>query len=1042
MKRLYSIISLWVFACVAITAQTVLRGHVVSQATGQPFAGAQIQETGTQNAAMSDADGTFTLTLSRTDGVLRVEAPGCDLQLVPVQGKKEITIQLVRQTADPFYDRESLSAGTTTTYWRQVGREESKEMTLSPETDISRRLSGVVRSSAHSGIDAGGAATFYGGIHSLLQQSQPLYVVDGIIWQRQDVQSSLHEGYFSNPLALISPDDIESIQVLRDGTALYGAKASGGVVLINTRRAHDMATQITVNLSAGVKTKVHGVPMMNAADYRLYATDVMRGMENASQLQSQMHFLNDDSASPYYLTSHNQTDWLDAVSQTGMTQNYGISVRGGDDVALYAFSLGYAKNEGSLRNSDFGRLNVRFNSDINLTKKFTTRADIAFAQVERRLFNDGLNAYSAPYFMALTKSPLYHPYQYNISGSLFDSLSDTDELGSGNPKAITENAEGKTKNYRFTASLAPRYEISENFSLSALAGFSWDKIKESNFLPDFGLAERELHNEQGELFGIGQNYVSSLMTRHSSLLLDLHADWATSRIPLSTFSIKAGFRFQNDTFQSDFGSGWNTGSDNLRSLYVTNSALRTIGGADDDWRTMAWYAKADYALLNRYFLSAALSLESNSRFGHHADGAIHLGGVSWGLFPSMTAAWVVTNEQWMNHLRGIDYLKLHASYDITGNDELPANATRTYFDGINHVGHANGLTLANIGNDHLKWERTQTLSAGIDMRLLRNRLSLAANLWWSTTDDLLVAKRLPEEFGLMSYYANDGRLENRGVDFSVRARLIDTRQWRLLLNATMGHYNNEVTHLADGAFVTKAFGGDILTQEGHSLGVFYGMKSLGVFSTQAEAEAAGLAVVDATGRRIAFSAGDVHFDDLDGNGIIDEHDRQIIGNPNPDIYGHFGFNLEWKRLTLSATLTYSLGNDAFNAQRMLLESGSSLQNQTEAMRRRWIADGQTTDIPRAVYGDPMGNARFSDRFIEDASYLKLHTLSLSYELPRFAKFLQGATLWAAANNLFTLTRYLGADPEFSYGSTPLLQGIDAGLLPSARSYQIGIKLNL
>lgn len=1020
---------------VSAAAQVKIDGTVVSQSTGKNFSGARVTLVGSKATAMSDENGRFTLEVANLNGILKVEAPLCDVQYVALKGRSTVHIALVSKTTDPYYNDNTLSSDEVSTT-SNIGL-----TTMSASDVLSDRLQGSVYSRRHSGLDAGGSSVFVQGIHSINMTTEPLYIVDDVIWQSQQGISSLHDGYFSNPLALIAPDDIESVTVLKNGTALYGAKGANGVVIIKTKRCHNMATEITVNLSAGIKSPFKTMPMMGASDYRLYATDVMSGMDGIKDQLRNYHFINDDPTSQGYAQSHNNTNWLDRINKTAFVQNYDLGIRGGDNVALYSFSLGYGRNDGNIDQTDFDRLNIRFNSDISLTKHFTTRADIAFTQITRDIFDDGMNEYASPTYMSYIKSPLYNPYQYDINGNLYNAISDKDELGIGNPIAVIDNADGKTKNYRFTASVLPKYQFTDRFSLSALVGFSWDKIKESSFTPDFGLAEEELYNDQGDWYGTGENKVASFMTRHSSLTLDLHGDWDILK-GKNNLKALGGFRYLNDTFESDYGKGYNTGSDNLRSLSVTNSQLRTVGGVNDDWRTMTWYLNVDYNYQNRYFLSASANMESNSRFGRHADGAIRLGGISWGLFPSVKAAWIVSNEKFWKNINFVDYLKIHASYDIAGNDDLPVDAIRTYFQSVSFAGLAKGLALSNVGNDKLKWEKTSTFNVGVDANLLGNRMQLAANVFFSNTNNLLVNKQLPEEYGLKYYYTNDGKLSNRGFDVSLRGRVIDNKDFKLSLGAMIGHYKNKVKSLADGSFTTNVLGGEVLTTVGHPIGVFYGYKTNGVFSTQSEADASGLSIVDATGKHIAFGAGDMRFVDTDGNKVIDDKDRQVIGDPNPDIYGNFNLDFTWRRLTFGALFTYSLGNDAYNALRASLESGSSLNNQTEHLLNRWVADGQITDVPRATYGDPKGNSRFSDRWIEDASYLRLKQLTLSYDLPHFASFLHGATVWLAVDNVFTVTKYLGADPEFSYGSSSLYQGIDAGLVPSTRSYHIGLKLNL
>lgn len=1041
MNRINKILAIVLIAAassVAAKAQTVIKGYVVNQTTGQKFAGARIISAATGSVTMSEEDGSFELKVNDLGEVLRVEAPGYDMQYVAIRGRSQLTVLMSPLSAtEPLYNENSLKANS-----------ESRSTIVSPaitsaDRNIAIHQMADVRTIAHSGLDAGGSSMFIRGLHSINMTSQPLFIVDGMIWQTQDNSTSLFSGYYSNPLALISPDDIESVKIMKDGTAIWGAKAAGGVVVIETKRSHNMATEIDVNLSVGFKQKMKTLPMMDAKNYRIYATDIMGGINDNSLAIENLKFTNDEIANnSSYFSTHQNTNWMDEINRSAITQNYGISVRGGDDIALYAFSLGYARNDGNIKESDFDRLNVRFNSDIDLTKKLKTKADISFSQITRNIFDDGINAYTSPLYISYIKSPLYSPSMMDAQGNVLGRISDTDEIGTGNPLAITQNAEGKTKNYRFTALLAPTYKFSDRFSLSGMLGFSWDKIKESEFTPDYGLAEVQFYNEQGDWYGEGKNSVASLMMRHSTLTIDLDADWTAVKTNASVLNFKGGFRYINDTFESDYGQGYNTGSDNMKSLSVTNTTLRATDGINDDWRSLTWYAKADYSYKNRYVIAATATLESNSRFGRQADNAIKMCDISWGLFPSITGAWIVSNEKFMKNQPCINYLKLHAGYDVTGRDDLPNDARRTYFQTVSYAGLAKGLMLANIGNEKLSWEQTGTFTAGFDANLLNNRLSVGFEYFLSTTSNLLVHKQLNEEFGLQDYWTNDGKLENTGFNVSVSGRIVDTKDWTFNAGVTMGHYKNKVTGLADGAFNTTVLGGTIRTQEGSPLGVFYGYKSLGVFSNQQDADAANLRMKTETGREVAFKAGDMHFADVDHNGFINEEDCQVIGDPNPDIYGNFNFSLRWKDLTLDALFTYQLGADAYNALRAQLESGSSLANQTKNLCNRWTADGQQTDVPRATYGDPLGNSRFSDRWIEDASYLKLSQLALSYKLPIKPRFIQGLTVWASVSNVFTVTKYLGMDPEFSYGSSSLYQGVDAGLIPSTRAYNIGIKLNL
>jgi hypothetical protein len=322
--------------------------------------------------------------------------------------------------------------------------------------------------------------------------------------------------------------------------------------------------------------------------------------------------------------------------------------------------------------------------------------------------------------------------------------------------------------------------------------------------------------------------------------------------------------------------------------------------------------------------------------------------------------------------------------------------------------------------------------------LFDERVAFTADFFQSTTDNLLALKSLKSITGFKNYWANDGKLKNNGYEMALTGKAINTRNFIWELGASVGHYKNKVVALANGNYETAVIGnGSILTQVGQPMGVFYGYKTQGVFATSEDVPA-GLK----TANGLPYQAGDIHFADLDGNYIIDSADRQIIGDPNPDFYGNISTKFRYKRVALDVFFTYSYGNDAYNYLRSQLESGATFYNQSTALLNRWTTEGQKTDIPRAVYGDPTGNNVFSDRWIEDASYLRLKTIALSYEIPLKLSYIQGITVWGTVNNLYTWTKYLGSDPEFSMSNSSLFQGIDNGLTPQGRNYLLGVKINL
>jgi hypothetical protein len=273
--------------------------------------------------------------------------------------------------------------------------------------------------------------------------------------------------------------------------------------------------------------------------------------------------------------------------------------------------------------------------------------------------------------------------------------------------------------------------------------------------------------------------------------------------------------------------------------------------------------------------------------------------------------------------------------------------------------------------------------------------------------------------------------------------VLNLKDWRWEIGASVGHYSNKVKALPNGnSFTTPMYGATILTEVGQPVGLFYGWRTNGVYATAAEAKASNLCVLKENGDKEYFQAGDMRFVDVDGNGIIDNADRQIIGNPNPDIYGNLRTSLNWKNITLNAVFNYSLGNDVFNYQRSLLEGGSLFVNQTTAVNSRWTTEGQQTAVPRVSYRDPLGNARFSDRWIENGSYMRLSSLTISYYIPVRSTYLQGITVWGNGSNLFTISRYLGSDPDCTVAGSILAQGIDRGVVAAGRSFSLGVNINL
>ncbi|MGN1263752.1 MAG: SusC/RagA family TonB-linked outer membrane protein, partial [Prevotella sp.] len=921
---------------------------------------------------------------------------------------------------------------------------------------IHERLGADIRSISRGGNQGVGNSMFIGGISSLQANTQPLIVIDGVITDMQYNREMLHDGYYNNLLANINVNDIERVTVLKNGTALYGAKGANGVVLIETKRNKSMATKIDVTIDGRYELIPRLPDMMGAEDYRLYATELLAG--HTADV-SKLKFTNADPSYYYYNQYHNNTDWTDETYRNAFSSNYGINVQGGDDVANYNLSVGYSIANSTLKNNDFKRFNLRLNTDINIFRNLKVRFDAAYSDVNRDLRDDGAPSTvtsgtpTSPGFLGLVKAPFLSPYAYDLNGNISHYISNADDylndvFGSdcslANPIGILKYGDGNNRNQAgsrmITFSVTPRYQFNSHLSLSEHFNFSLVNTNENYYLPLNGVPSFRL-SDTGDIYV--NNIAQSMAGRQSSIQSDTRVAW-NNRYGANSISVFGGVRYMSNNYNFTSQHGYNSSNDKTPNMDNTSQEYRSTSGADDKSRSLTWYAQADYNWAEKYYVTAGLSAETSSRFGDDADG-LDLCGVVWGLFPSVNAAWVMSNEKWLAEVKGIDYLRLNIGFDISGNDDIDYTASRTYFVANKMLNsNVDGKSIGNIGNTALKWETTRRLTAGFEGNFINNRLNIGFNYFKSWTSDLLTMRRLAWTTGMSESWGNDGKLENEGFDVSVGVKVLATKDWNWEVGASAGHYKNRLTALPDNnkSLETSLYGATILSEVGKPIGLFYGYKTAGVFTKQAEADEAGLYQINNRGEREYFNAGDMHFIDTDGNNCIDENDRVVIGDPNPDVYGNIYTTLSWKRWTLNAVMNYSLGNDIYNYQRSLLEGGSLFFNQTTAMGARWMVEGQQTEIPRISYEDPMGNSRFSDRWIEDGSYLRLSNVTIAYQLPINSTYIQGITIWGAAYNLFTLTHYLGSDPDCSLSNNALAQGIDRGLLGNARSFSLGIKINL
>ncbi len=1073
--------------------QTV-RGTITDNATGKGLGGVRVQALGYEKySVLTEEDGTYTIDVPTFVHALYLYVPQYVPQQVAIKKGRSIDASMLNDAFNSYFTDE-------TTITAKASAKLSETSSFTVESDSENLLAGSVHSTSRNGLPGQGAYLTIRGVNSLNANAQPLIVIDGNIIDPEYERTSLHEGFYNNLLSGLDPENVESIEVLKNGTALYGAKGGNGVIIIKTKRGHSMTTKINVRLYGGTELTPTKLDVMQGNDYRTYLGDLTSTVRDANVMNSNTGinnvnwaFLNDNPSNYYYKVFHNNTDWQKDVYRNTFVQNYKINVEGGDEIGMYSLSLGYSKGQGTLEGTDMSRLNLRFNTDIKIAEKLTTGLDIAYNQTSYNILDNGwsenydMQNIGSTNVLGLIQSPMINPYAYyhdDAAGELRLSKDYAGKYASGdnttwvqnpfkfpqymgineslrNPYWILQNGKGKNKNYaelsQININVCPKYQITKQFSISDRFNYQLNRNNEKYFLPISGTTQYMLED-----LGYITSVLKSQFTKETTINNDLRLEWKNS-YGAHNIDVFGGWRYNNYSYSYSYMRGYNNENDKLPNL-SKNMQYINYGGTKDNWIDMTYYLDASYNFAHKYFADFTISSQSSSKFGDNTKDGFQLGGVSWGIFPSLQLGWVISNESWFKTHKGINYLKLTAGVDQSGNDDLDYYAARTYWESQRVTENTVGLVLSNIENSTIQWETVTKWNVGLEGSFIKNRLHASIDIFRHKVDNLLTIRDLEFISGMQKYWANEGTMRNTGFEFNANAALLNKKNWKWEVGATIGHYNNEITKLPsssqvalpDGTLINgytnSIYGKDnILTAEGYAAGSFYGWQTAGVLADDAAASTAGALGYLKYPTGLAedpyrnFKAGDIRFVDQNSDGVIDEKDKVVIGNPNPDIYGNIYTSLTWKDLRLDVNFKYSLGNEVYNYQRSILEGLNTTYNQTTAALNRWTYEGQQTSMPKACYIDSddwRNNERMSDRWIEDGSYLKLKNVRLTYNLPYSNSWLQGLKVWAEGNNLWTITKYLGTDPEMSCRNSSLYQGIDTGLIPSGRSFNIGLSINL
>ncbi|MEJ6979473.1 SusC/RagA family TonB-linked outer membrane protein [Pedobacter sp. P351] len=1024
---------------------------IVDATSKKPLSGINVSVEG-YSGAITDENGKASISVPDFDAVLRISATVYQNKEVPLRGESTLTIKLYESGYNSVYSLVTLPSGSisqsripyavSSVRAREMWGESIKE---TPDTYLQGKVAGlnVVR---RSGTPSIGANMFLRGFNSLYTSNQPLIVVDGMIYNNETLANSLFLGNSSNALENIDVKDIEDITIIKDaGAAVYGTKGGNGVMLITTRRPVMESTQIDFSSFGGYNSSANRLPVLDASNYRIYLTSILQsqGMSNAT-IAAQPYMASSSVGNSDFFKYQNgpnnlvNTDWQKEAISSSYSQNYHLNVAGGDNIAKYNLSLGYLNNEGIIKNTNLSRYFTRFNADFRLTPKLRAVSNLSFTNSVHNIRNQGLGSNTSPVYLSLIKSPFTRTNAVGALGGTSPVFADSDIFSVSNPASLIEDMVGINTAYRVSAAANFIYQFNPKFSVQSLLGVTYDKVRERMFIPSVGIAQDTLGT------AVIDNRIGTNTDRMFAVYSDTKGTYSfLSKDHQHSVYANLGMRFKDDRYESDYGLTYNSATDDYTSLGSGNPNLRNGGGSLSNMRWLSTYTSVDYSFKNKYFASFNAAIDGSSRFGKDIPDVLTFNGNKFAMMPSVAAAWLVSSEEFFKPVDFINFLKFRASYGLTGNDDIGNYAALPYYVGQSLYG-LKGYIRGNVGNTQLKWETIEKLNGGVDVSLFDERFKVSFDIYSNNTRDMLTYDDVPSASGFDLSVSNSGSMRTNGIDLSIDTRLIN-RQLKWDMGITLGHYKNKVTSLSGGRIISDGdylAGAAILTEVGRSSNLFYGYLTNGVYSTSAEAEDSGLTNRMSDGMLVGLQGGDVRFADTNGDKFVDEEDRVVIGDPNPDFTGMFRNSLNFKNWSFDAIFTFSSGNDVYNGTRASLESMGGYENQIVSVNSRWKAEGQITNMPRAAFGDPAQNSRFSDRWIEDGSYLRLRTVGLSYNLPLKEKFFKTLKLYANGHNLVSFTKYLGYDPEFSSSRSVFSQGVDTGLEPQFRTIQFGVRLGI
>lgn len=972
-------------------AQQITVQGVVKDQTGETVIGASVMEKGTTNGTITGIDGDFSLNMS-PNGTLVVSFVGYKTQEVQVKGQKQLQVVL-SEDAEMLDEVVVIGYGTMkksdlTGAVSSIGNKDIKD---SPVSNLGQAIQGKI--SGVQIVDAGkpgdNVSIKIRGLGSI-NNCDPLVVIDG-------VPTDLG-------LSSLNMADVERLDVLKDAsaTAIYGSRGANGVVMITTKRGTEGKGKLAVSANYSFQNATNVPSLLNAAQYAELSNDMM---VNSGRNP------NPEWANPSELGAG--TDWMDELLRTGVMQNYTVSYSGGNEKSHYYVSGGFLDQSGIVKSVNYRRFTFQSNSDAQVLKWLKFSNNITFSADTKKSGSYNIGD-------ALKALPIY-PVK-NEDGSWSGPDGNSEWYGSTrNPIGPTELNKSQTDGYNFLANLTAELTFTKWLKFKSTFGYDAKFWFIDNFTPKYNwkptpTEETSRYKSDNKSFSyLWDNYFlfdHTFAEKHRvGLMAGMSAQWNTNDY----------LNAQKNVFMFDNVHEM----DNGEEMYA-------IGGNETEWALLSYMARVNYSYEDRYLLTATIRRDGSSRFGKKHR---------WGTFPSVSVAWRASQEKWFPKNDYINDLKVRAGYGVTGSQASVGNYsylasynTSVYPFGISS-GNQTALVSSTLANPYIHWEEVAQTNIGFDASLFNSRVMFSFDAYLKETRDMLVKASIPITSGFedtTTTYTNAGKVRNQGIEMSLHTiNLTGELGWETNLTAT---YNkNKIKDLnSDVPYYINQINNSYVTMlaKDYPINVFYGYVTDGIFQNQSE--------VNTHAVQPGAEPGDIRFRDLNNDGVINDSDRTVIGNPNPSWLFSMNNSLSYKGFELSVFLQGIAGNKIYNANNIDNTGMAAAYNQTTDVLKRWQGEGTSNSMPRAVFGDPNQNTRVSDRFVENGSYLRLKNITLSYTFPK--QWLQkaqieNARLSLSCENVATITGYSGFDPEVG------INGIDQNRYPISRTFSLGLNFN-